>query len=136
MAHFEKNAGRINFFFPFFKIRSAQNLAYNTTLVPCPAYWIYAFCSIASTLKLPMQLPCDLSRCCNFLTTCNGGMNVFNSQLQNFHTTIKKNKHLRNAAYDYRPHKKHVGSSSSSETRRKKRLCVSGWGGRERGSKS
>jgi len=62
-------------------------------------------------------------------------MNVFISQLQNFHATISKNKHVRNAAYDYRPHKKHAGSSSSSGTQRKKRLCVSGQGGkRERKS--
>lgn len=36
-------------------------------------------------------------------------------------------KHLRNAAYDYRPHKKHVGSSSSSGTQRiKKAMSASG----------
>lgn len=38
-------------------------------------YWMYAF--NVCTLKLHMHLPCNLSRCFNFLPTCTWGMHPF-----------------------------------------------------------
>lgn len=74
MAHVKKYCRKDALFLSlFFKL---EVLKIGLTTMTCLAYWIYAFCSIASMLKLPMQLPCDLSRCCHFLTTGNGGMNT------------------------------------------------------------